>query len=132
MLFRALALDGVGFWALTGVRALTTLYGNGATGHQALRNFDPSRPAAGRSFVLVRLVDDLPFEETPQRFTDENTRCAIFSPTPSLTDEMLESTVGIGPKYCAVANSLGLLSKKPGAVQTLKLQSCRSSLAGEE
>ena len=40
MPFRVLSLDGGGAWALIEVRALMALYGEGATGHQVLKNFD--------------------------------------------------------------------------------------------
>lgn len=103
MPFRVLSLDGGGAWALIQVRTLTALYGEGATGHQVLRNFDLVAANSGGSLVLAGLVENLSLAEVLQYFMDENKRRSIFSPTTSVVDPVLRSTLGIGPKYSAVA-----------------------------
>ena len=53
MPFRVLSLDGGGSWALIEVRTLITLFGENATGHQVLRNFDLVAANSGGSLVLA-------------------------------------------------------------------------------
>src|SRR5262249_54281100 len=53
--------------------------------------------------VLAGLVENLTLGEIAQYFMDETKRRSIFSPTSSIGDTILQSTVGLGPKYSAVA-----------------------------
>jgi hypothetical protein len=122
MPFRVLSLDGGGAWALIEVRTLMALYGEGATGHQVLRNFDLVAANSGGSLVLAGLVENLPLGEILQYFMDENKRRSIFSPTTSLGDAVLRSTLGIGPKYSANA--------KLPAIERLLPRTGDSPLAG--
>jgi len=103
MPFRILSLDGGGAWALIQVRTLMTLYGEGASGHEVLRNFDLAAANSGGSLVLAGLVENLPLGEILQYFLDEAKRRSIFSPTTSTGDIILHSTLGVGPKYSASA-----------------------------
>jgi hypothetical protein len=122
MPFRVLSLDGGGAWALIEVRTLMALYGEGATGHQVLRNFDLVAANSGGSLVLAGLVENLPLGEILRYFMDENKRRSIFSPTTSLGDAVLHSTLGIGPKYSA--------SAKLPAIERLLPRTGDSPLAG--
>ncbi len=114
MPFRVLSLDGGGAWSLIQVRTLMTLYGASATGHQALRNFDLVAANSGGSLVLAGLVEDLPLQQILQYFMDENKRRSVFSPTRSVGDIVLQSTLGIGPKYSAVAKLPAIERLLPG------------------
>jgi uncharacterized protein len=99
--FRILSLDGGGTWALIEVRTLMKLYGNDATGHQVLKNFDLVAANSGGSLVLAGLVENLPLKEILQYFMDENKRRSIFSRTTKVGDDVLRSLAHIGPKYSA-------------------------------
>jgi patatin-like phospholipase/acyl hydrolase len=103
MSFHILSLDGGGAWALIEVRALMSLYGNEATGHQVLRNFDLVAANSGGSLVLAGLIEDLTLEEILQYFMDENKRRSIFSPTTNPGDTIVRDLLGVGPKYSADA-----------------------------
>jgi Patatin-like phospholipase len=101
--YRILSLDGGGAWALIQVRVLMDLYGENATGHQILSAFDLAAANSGGSLVLAGLVENLSLQEILQYFKDEPNRRSIFSPTTSVADALLHSTLGIGPKYSASA-----------------------------
>ncbi len=103
MPFRILSLDGGGSWALIQARALIELYGEATPGRQVLANFDLVAANSGGSLVLAGLVEDLPLSEILGYFRDEQKRRSIFSPTRKIVDAALVSTLGIGPKYSAVA-----------------------------
>jgi hypothetical protein len=103
MPYRMLSLDGGGAWALIQVRALMTLYGESTSGHEVLRNFDFAAANSGGSLVLAGLVENLPLGEIVKYFMDETKRRSIFSPTTSIGDIVLHSTLGVGPKYSASA-----------------------------
>jgi hypothetical protein len=122
MSFRVLSLDGGGAWALIEVRTLIALYGEGATGHQVLRNFDLVAANSGGSLVLAGLVENLRLGEVLQYLMDENKRRSIFSPTPSLGDAVLHASLGVGPKYSAKA--------KLPAIERLSPRTGDSPLAG--
>jgi hypothetical protein len=100
MPFRVLTLDGGGAWALIEVRTLIDLYGENATGHEVLQNFDLVAANSGGSIVLAGLVEDLPLLQIAQYFLDERNRRSIFSPTTKPLDAIL-GQIGIGPKYSA-------------------------------
>jgi hypothetical protein len=53
--------------------------------------------------VLAGLVENLPLGEIVRYFMDETKRRSIFSPTTSIGDIVLHSTLGVGPKYSASA-----------------------------
>ncbi len=118
MAYRILSLDGGGAWALIQVRTLAALYGEGATGHEVLRNFDLAAANSGGSLVLAGLVEDLPLGEIAQYFLDETKRRSIFSPTSSIGDAILQSTLGIGPKYSAVAKFPAIERLLPQVIMT--------------
>lgn len=103
MTYKCLTLDGGGSWALIEVRTLIKLYGPEACGHDVLRTFDLVAANSGGSLVLAGLVENLPLKDIAQYFLDEQKRRSIFSPTTSIGDEILQHTLGIGPKYSARA-----------------------------
>lgn len=103
MPYRILSLDGGGAWALIQLRTLMNLYGANATGHDVLSNFDLAAANSGGSLVLAGLVENLSLNDIAQYFLDETKRRSIFSPTASVFDNVLETTVGMGPKYSAAA-----------------------------
>jgi uncharacterized protein len=100
---RILSLDGGGAWALIQVRTLMNLYGEHATGHQVLGNFDLAAANSGGSLVLAGLVENLSLDKILEYFMDEQKRRSIFSPTSSIGDTLLHSILGVGPKYSAAA-----------------------------
>lgn len=101
MPYRILALDGGGSWALIQVRALITFYGEKATGHRVLQDFDLVAANSGGSLVLGGLVEGLPLGDLLGYFLDEDKRRSIFSSTSSWGDKALEALTGLGPKYSA-------------------------------
>jgi uncharacterized protein len=101
MAYRILSLDGGGAWALIEVRALIALYGQNATGHDVLKDFDLVAANSGGSLVLGGLVENLKLLELVDYFEDDAKRKAIFSPTTSWGDRALHDLTGIGPKYSA-------------------------------
>jgi uncharacterized protein len=102
MTCRILSLDGGGAWALIQARTLIDLYGPDTTGHQVLSNFDLVAANSGGSLVLAGLVEDLALSAIEQYFKDEQKRRSIFSPIP-IGDTLLNSILGVGPKYSASA-----------------------------
>ena len=122
MPYRILSLDGGGAWSLIQVRALMTLYGDSASGHEVLRNFDFAAANSGGSLVMAGLLENLPLGEILQYFMDEAKRRSIFSPTTSIGDIVLHSTLGVGPKYNA--------SAKLPAIERLLPKTGDSPLAG--
>jgi hypothetical protein len=103
MPYRVLSLDGGGSWALIEVRALIALYGEAASGHEVLRQFDLVAANSGGSLVLAGLVEDLKLGDLLALFLDKNKRRSIFSPTRQLGSELLVGLAGFGPKYSAEA-----------------------------
>jgi uncharacterized protein len=103
MSYRILSLDGGGAWSMIQVRALIQLYGEAATGHQVLRNFDLAAANSGGSLVLAGLVEDLALGEVLQYFNDPDKRHSLFPPTTSIVDPVLNRSLGVGPKYDARA-----------------------------
>ena len=103
MPYRILSLDGGGTWTLIEVRALMALYGDNATGHEVLAQFDLVAATSGGSLVLAGLVEDLKLADLMALFLDERKRRAIFSPTKEIGDAMLHRLIGVGPKYSAAA-----------------------------
>ncbi|HLY45973.1 MAG TPA: patatin-like phospholipase family protein [Stellaceae bacterium] len=103
MTCRVLSLDGGGAWALIQVLTLMDLYGEAASGHQVLANFDLVAASSGGSLVLAGLVENLSLDNILQYFMDEQKRRSIFSPTTSLGDNLLQTVLGVGPKYSANA-----------------------------
>ncbi len=108
MAYRVLSLDGGGSWALIQVRTLMKLYGAQAKGHQILKDFDLVAANSGGSIVLGGLVEDLGLDVLLSYFEDEQKRRAIFSPTKSWGDRILQDVAGIGPKYSAKAKLTAL------------------------
>ena len=72
--FRILSLDGGGSWALIQVMALIDLYGDNATGHEVLREFDLAAANSGGSIVLGGLVEDMPLVTLLNFFLSEEKR----------------------------------------------------------
>jgi hypothetical protein len=103
MPYRVLSLDGGGAWALIEVRALIDLYGEGATGHQVLTDFDLVAANSGGSLVLGGLVENLSLGDLRSYFEDAAKRRAVFAPRRSFGDRILRDVTGLGPKYDAEA-----------------------------
>lgn len=122
MAYRILTLDGGGSWALIEVRTLIRLYGGDTLGHDVLRNFDLVAANSGGTLVLGGLVENLSLNAIAQILLDQNNRQSIFSPTSSVFDDVLEGTLGIGPKYSA--------SNKLPAIERLLPQTGNAPLAG--
>lgn len=103
MAYRILSMDGGGAWALIEVRALMALYGEEATGHEILGDFDLVAANSGGSLVLGGLLENLSLGDLLNYFEDEDRRRSIFSPTHSFINNILHGILGIGPKYSAAA-----------------------------
>ncbi|MBI1777777.1 MAG: patatin-like phospholipase family protein [Proteobacteria bacterium] len=113
MAYRILSLDGGGAWALIEVRALMTLFGADAKGHQVLAEFDLVAANSGGSLVLGGLVENLSLGDLLGYFEDEAKRRAIFSPTSSWGDRVLRDLTGMGPKYSAKNKLVALQNLLP-------------------
>jgi patatin-like phospholipase/acyl hydrolase len=108
MAYRILSLDGGGSWALIQVRALIALYSETKRGNEVLADFDPVAANSGGSIVLGGLIENLQLGDILQYFLDAEKRSAMFSPTDSVVDTVLSSTLGIGPKYATEPKLLAL------------------------
>ena len=129
MPFRILSLDGGGAWSLIQARALATLYGAAATGHEVLRNFDLAAANSGGSLVLAGLVENLALGEVLQYFMDADKRRSLFPPTKSVVDPVAHQLLGVGPKYDARAKlpAIERLLPKTG---DRPLAGCMAGVAG--
>jgi hypothetical protein len=107
MPFRVLTLDGGGAWALIEVRALMKLYGDNATGHEILKNFDLVAANSGGAIVAAGLVEDLALSEIAEYFLNEDNRRSIFSPSKKPLDAVF-GPLGLAPKYSASAKLTAL------------------------
>jgi uncharacterized protein len=121
MAFRVLTLDGGGAWALIEVRMLMKLYGDDATGHQVLSNFDLVAANSAGSLVLAGMVENLPLSDILKYFMDEGKRKALFQKTTKVFDEFIEH-FGVGPKFSE--------SGKLPAIESLLPDTGRAPLAG--
>lgn len=113
MTYRILGLDGGGSWALIEVKALITLFGEATAGHDVLRHFDLVAANSGGSIVLGGLVENLTLKQILGFFMDQDKRQAVFSPTSSWGDDILEGILKFGPKYSAAAKLAALETLMP-------------------
>jgi len=98
--FRILSMDGGGSWALIQVKALIALFGNQATGHDVLSQFDLAAANSGGSIVLGCLIENFTLQQILDFFHDETQRKAVFSKT-EWEDRLLYDILRIGPRYSA-------------------------------
>jgi len=99
--YRILSMDGGGSWALIQVKALIALFGNQATGHEVLSQFDLAAANSGGSIVLGCLIENFTLQQILDFFHDEGQRKAVFSKTNKIGDQVLNEVIGIGPRYSA-------------------------------
>jgi patatin-like phospholipase len=97
--YRILSMDGGGSWALIEIRALIELYGNAATGHDVLKDFDLVVGNSGGAMVMGGLLENLPLKVLLGYYETESMRRTLFSPTSKWYDRLLSGLIGIGPKY---------------------------------
>ncbi|CAN7550306.1 patatin-like phospholipase family protein [Caballeronia sp. LjRoot31] len=108
--FRILSLDGGGSWALIQARALMKLYGETATGHDVLKDFDLVAANSGGSLVLGELIENLSLKAIDNLFQNAAQRASIFAPLgiAGFGDKILEATLHLGPKYSAARKFIGI------------------------
>jgi hypothetical protein len=106
--YRILSMDGGGSWALIEIRALIDLYGENATGHRVLADFDMVAANSGGSMVLGGLLENLPLKTLLGYYENEAMRRTLFSPTSHWGDLLLRAVTGIGPKYSTENKLLAL------------------------
>jgi hypothetical protein len=111
--YKILTLDGGGAWALIEVKALINMYGAAARGNEVLAQFDMVAANSGGSIVLGGLMEDVTLGTLLGYFMDQANRRAIFSPTNSVINTLLETAAGVGPKYSAVAKLPALENLMP-------------------
>ena len=98
--YRILSMDGGGSWALIEVKALMALYGNQASGHEVLSQFDLVAANSGGSIVLGCLIENFTLQQILDFFNDEDQRKAVFSES-GWINRTLNELIGIGPLYSA-------------------------------
>jgi hypothetical protein len=129
--FNILSLDGGGSWALLQVRALQSLYGADARGHDVLRQFRLVTATSGGAIVAAGLWRNFRLSELAQVFLNESIRRSLFAPLPFYSRTRLWRLVGIGPKYRAAAKLTGIKevlgSGAPGSTDLVDLQDARMS-----
>lgn len=106
--YNILSLDGGGTWALLQVRALQSLFGVEARGHDVLRNFRLVAATSGGGIVAAGLWRNFKLSELAQVFLNEAIRRSLFAPLPFYSRSRLWRLIGIGPKYRAAAKLTGL------------------------
>ncbi|HXD94188.1 MAG TPA: patatin-like phospholipase family protein [Bacteroidia bacterium] len=82
MSYSILSLDGGGTWALIQVRVLQQRYGDDATGHSVLRNYDLVIANSGGSLVLAAMCMNHPLSKIAEMFLNENVLQTIFVKKP--------------------------------------------------
>ena len=127
MNYRILSLDGFGVWALIEVKALIALYGESASGHDVLKDFDLVAGNSGGSIVLGALVENLPLGKILAFFEDEETRKSIFS-LAGLTDVLLHDLAENLAYFVPEDSNLNLTGIVPRYSTTKKLPALRSIL----
>jgi uncharacterized protein len=76
--FRILTLDGGGSWALIEAMTLIDLFGESATGHQVLSQFDMVAANSGGSIVLGGLLENMTLAQIRDVFLNEQRRKSVF------------------------------------------------------
>lgn len=118
--FRILALDGGGTWALIETMALIELFGENATGHEVLKNFDLAAANSGGSIVLGCLVENLKLSEILAFFLSPAKRKSIF---------VGKLHLPYTPKYRTAKKLQGLLAALPARGRWLLPQAANDILA---
>lgn len=106
--YKILSLDGGGTWALIQVRALQTLFGDKARGHDVASHFDLIAANSGGSIVAACLFMNLKLHHIRLLFESEERRTSIFSPR--WTNRGLLKGSGVPPRYKAAKKPQGLIS----------------------
>ena len=119
--YRILSLDGGGSWSLLQVMALQAIFGEGARGHDVLKNFNFVAANSGGSIVMGGLLTNKPLGELKDFFLNQQARQSIFKSLPFELDEgpkplrsvwnrTLSLMTPIGAKYQTSAKLEGLRS----------------------
>ncbi len=108
MTYRILTLDGGGSWAVLQVMALAALYGDTATGHQVLEDFDLVAANSGGSITLGGLIEDRTLADLRDNFfLNEAARRSVFVARRGI-ENLPEALFHLGPKYSTAAKLTGL------------------------
>ena len=108
MTYRILTLDGGGSWAVLQVMALAAIYGDTATGHEVLRDFDLVAANSGGSITLGGLFEDRTLADLRDNFfLKEAARRSVFVERGGIAD-LPEAILHLGPKYSTTAKLAGL------------------------
>lgn len=105
--FKILSLDGGGSWALIQVRALMSIYGEDAQGHEVLDDFDLAVANSGGSIVLGALLKGFSLKRIFDLFGDPQYRNHIFEPE-NFLERAINKLIGIGPRYKTPGKLAGL------------------------
>ncbi len=118
---KILCLDGGGTWAIIQIMALQRLYGDDATGHEILKNFDLVAANSGGSIVAAGLFLNLKLSDLFDLLNIQTNRKLIFQK--NKREGLLDLVKQIAPRWEAALKRPGLtdvVAKTPGiSSQTL-------------
>lgn len=110
MAYRILSLDGGGSWALIEVKALMKIYGEDATGHEVLQDFDLVVANSGGSVVAAGLACNFPLKRILSDFISPSWLNTIFVNLP-FYEKLNPLRLALPmPQYDAAAKLEGLRS----------------------
>ena len=107
MAYRILSLDGGGAWSVAQVMALSVIYGDEASGHDVLGQFDLAVANSGGADVLGGLVENMKLSRILQLFTDPVLSKTLYPPTKHFYG-LCRLILGVAPRYDTAARLLAL------------------------
>jgi hypothetical protein len=110
--YRILCLDGGGRWSLISVMALQRIFGERASGHEILKDFDLVAANSGGSIVLGALAENMALDQLLSMFSTSGLlfpRESLFS-LGRLYHWLTRKLIHVGPKY-DTKRKLAALSK---------------------
>jgi len=115
-LYRILALDGGGSWALIQVKALIDIYGPETRGLEVLGEFDLAAANSGGSLTLGGLIENLQLADILRYFEDAMLRASVFHRNGSLARWFSDLTsIRFGPIYSTSQKLAGIEALMPNA-----------------
>ncbi len=123
MTYKILSLDGGGSWAVLQVMALAALYGETATGHEVLADFQLVAANSGGCLTLGGLLENRTLADLRDNFfLNEAARRSVFVARGGLAS-LPQALLHLGPKYSTAGKLAGLqkLLSRCGATKLSKV-----------
>lgn len=109
--FKILSLDGGGSWALIQIRILQRLFGEKASGHDVLNDFDMVVANSGGSLALAAMANGNTLDQIADIFLNNEKRNSVFSKLKWYEEGLFSHFMGLfgmGPKYSATRKHIAL------------------------